>query len=114
VSMLMADTRSGRVRSTLNVAILEKDDTQTYRSIGINVDAVPEVRSDGKIFLNLTVQYTPDGPYIALNSTQAKPADVNESFSVLLPDGKQTLLSQSADPRSDRKVTLEVTATVVK
>src|SRR5262249_207131 len=77
ISMVMGDTRSGRIRSSLNVAVPEKGDSQAYRSIGINVDATPEVRPDGRIFLNLTVQYTPEGPYVALGSTQTKPADIN-------------------------------------
>jgi hypothetical protein len=114
VSMLMADTRGGRVRSSLNVVVPKGDGTTTYSPIVINVDATPEVRADGRVFLHLTVQYTPDSPYLNSGSSQSKPADINESFTVVLPDGKATTLSQSADPQSDRKVTLEVTATVVK
>jgi hypothetical protein len=33
---------------------------------------------------------------------------------IYLTDGKPLLISQSADPKGDRKVTVEVTATVVK
>jgi hypothetical protein len=31
-----------------------------------------------------------------------------------LTDGKPLLISQSADPKGDRRVTVEVTATIVK
>jgi hypothetical protein len=113
ITMLMADMRGGRIRSSLRVAVPQSNGNDTLREIGINVDATPEVRSDGRVFLNLTVQYTPDWPEQSPAAKQ-RPADINESFSVVLPDGKMTTLSQSADPQSDRKVTLEVTATVVK
>jgi hypothetical protein len=38
----------------------------------------------------------------------------SESLNLMVTDGKPVIASQSADPRSDRKVTVEVTATVVK
>jgi hypothetical protein len=39
---------------------------------------------------------------------------LTEQLSVFLTDGKPLLVSQSADPRGDRKVTVQVTATVMK
>ena len=41
-------------------------------------------------------------------------AGFSESLNLLVADGKPIVASQSADPRSDRKVTIEVTATVLK
>ena len=62
--------------------------------------------------MGLNVQYTPDTPQEPGGSN--KPGSLNEALQVVLADGKQTLIAQSADPRGDRKVTLEVTATIVK
>jgi hypothetical protein len=42
------------------------------------------------------------------------PATLNEAVSVIVADGKAMQISQSADPRGDRRVAVEVTATVVK
>jgi hypothetical protein len=113
VTLLVADRRTGRIRSSLSVAVPNHDGTSSYRSIGINVDATPEVRPDGRVFVNLSLSYTPDNPAVESGAPQ-KPASIDESMSVVLSDGKPTLLAQSADPQGDRKVTLEVTATVVK
>ena len=62
------------------------------------------------ILLSLTLQYTPavTGP------NSPRPAGLNQSLSVIVESGKPLLVSQSADPASDRKVTVEVTATVLK
>jgi hypothetical protein len=54
----------------------------------------------------LTVEYQPER---AVNTTM-----LNQSIGVVLTPGKPTIISQSADPNSDRKVAVEVTATVVK
>jgi hypothetical protein len=40
--------------------------------------------------------------------------NINESLSVILEDGKPMLISQSADPIGDRKVKVEVKATILK
>ena len=67
---------------------------------------------DTRIQLNLTIEYMPE---LSQNPTaNVKPANINESLTVLVNDGKPTLLTQSADPATDRRVTVEVTATVVK
>jgi hypothetical protein len=113
VTMLVADGRSGRVRSMNNVRTPEAGS----QVITINVDARPLVRADGRIQLDLTLEYVPDVPLIISGTPSSRPtvpATVNESLTVLLADGKPTVISQSADPSTDRKVTVEVTATVVK
>jgi hypothetical protein len=114
VSMLVADKRTGQIRSSLSILVPSGvGGNGTYRSIGINVDATPEVRADGHVFMRLSLEYTPDNPAVE-SGTPQKPASLNESMAVVVADGKPTMLSQSADPQSDRKVTLEVTATVVR
>jgi hypothetical protein len=115
VTMLVADLRTGRIRSSLNVGILDREGKTIYGNIGINVDATPEVRPDSGILLQLSLVYTPERADVIPGSASGqKPADITESITALLADGKPTLLSQSADPQGDRKVTLEVTATIVK
>lgn len=113
VTLLVADRQTGRIRSSLSILVPSGAGGNTFRSIGINVDAAPTVRPDGRVFVTLTLSYTPDNPAVESGAPQ-KPASIDESMSVVLVDGKPTLLAQSADPQGDRKVTLEVTATVVK
>jgi hypothetical protein len=102
VSMLILDGRSGQIRSTSSGGL-------------INIDASPSVRPDGRIYLRLTVEYRPE-----LSAAQAQQAGTsriaqfNESLALIVANGKPILASQSADPRGDRKVSLEVTATVAR
>jgi glucose/arabinose dehydrogenase len=93
VSMLVADGDNGRIRSGNNQGVL-------------NVDGRPQVALDGRVYVSITIEYSPDR---STNTTT-----LNESISLMLAAGKPTLVSQSADPGSDRRVSVEVTATIVK
>jgi hypothetical protein len=93
VSMLVADRDSGRIRSSNNAGVL-------------NVDGQPRVASDGRIIVSITIEYMPD--------RSAAVTNLHQSITLMLTPGKPTLISQSADPGTDRKVAVEVTATVVK
>jgi hypothetical protein len=62
--------------------------------------------------LGLTFEYTPSPDQI--EPRVSHPAQLNESMTVLLHDGRKLMVSQSADPATDRKVTVEVTATILK
>ncbi len=88
-----------------------------------NVDARPVLAKE-KIRLDLSVIYDP--PEIPRPGTEnerdssGKPMNLawstslQESMGVVLENGKPMIVSQSADPRTDRKVTVEVKATVLK
>ena len=103
VSMIVASGSWGKIRNTVaRVGPLQ---------IGLNVDARPFVSTDGPIQLELTIYYyppqgKPDAPVL--------PTELNQSLTVVLQSGKPMLISQAADPTSDRKVTVEVKATVLK
>ena len=92
LSLYIADGRQGQVRS------------QSEQGL-INVDARPQVRPDGKtILLQLTVEYR-----------QGVSGSVfSESLSAMVIDGKPLVLSQTADPSGDRKVSVEVLAAIQK
>jgi hypothetical protein len=98
VSLLLRSGRPGQIRSS------------GLRGGLINVDAMTNELSDGRIELNLTLEYLPE------NKETSMPAagKLTESLSVVLENGKPLLVTQSADPQSDRKVTVEVTATLLK
>ena len=91
--------RNGQIRSS-----------GTIRGI-INVDAHPTEMPDGRVMLSITLEYLPE----STSQEGGGPLGMlNESLSVLLDNGTPTLITQSADPRTDRRVTVEVTATVMK
>jgi hypothetical protein len=111
VSMLVLDGRSGQVRSN-------------SQNGTINVDAAPAIRPDGRVYLQLTLEYLPEiGPLPGqqgqmgqqqMNNSFRSVAAFNESLMLVVVDGRRTVVSESSDPKSERKVTLEITATVVK
>ena len=113
---LNTDTQHSK---TMTVMCLDGNSSQVRSQSGdglINIDARPAIRPDGRIYLQLILEYRPD--FTGPNTTQAGAprlvAGFSESLNLLVVDGKPIVASQSADPRSDRKVTIEVTATVLK
>ena len=106
VSMLVADQTMGRIRASAQA----QRDKVGFVGTGLNVDARPVMLEGDRILLELTVEYT---PYRESQVTQS-PTVLNESLSVILQSGKPMVVSQAADPVTDRKMTLEVRATVAK
>lgn len=98
VSMIVADAMFGRIRSTAS------------QDVRLNIDATPTVLDNDRITLELTVEYVPITP----EGATRRPAGLLEMLTVILQNGKPMLLSQAADPTIDRRITLEVRATVMK
>ncbi|HEX5070728.1 MAG TPA: hypothetical protein VFV78_10995 [Vicinamibacterales bacterium] len=100
VTFVCVDGHSGQVRSQSGDGL-------------INIDARPTVRGDGRILVQLTIEYRPE---LTAQQTQqsgsSRVAGFSESLSVVVTDGKPMVASQSADPKSDRKVSVEITAAV--
>jgi hypothetical protein len=116
VSMVVMNRQSGMIRTQNHVGgfqvRLDVDAAiEQHATGGTNVAPI----GGGPLTLRLTLQYTP-APTDAGRGTGPGniPAGLNESLAVILQDGKPLLISQSADPVSDRRVTVEVTATVLK
>jgi hypothetical protein len=100
VTFVCMDGHNGQVRSQSGDGL-------------INIDAKPTVRADGRIWVQLTIEYRPE---LTAQQTQqsgsSRVAGFSESLSVVVTDGKPMVASQSADPKSDRKVSVEITAAV--
>ena len=96
VTLLMEDRQNGRIRTGRGNATL-------------NVDARPEIVREGRVRVTVSLEYTPqDAP------DRPPQPPLQESVTALLDDGKTLLVSQSADPASDRKVRVELKATILK
>jgi len=79
-------------------------------ALELNVDVTrPLLQADGKVRTVMVVEYQ---PYSADATRSA--GSVRASVDMLLEDGRKTIVSQTADPVSDRKVVIEVTATIAK
>ena len=104
VTLLVLDGERGLVRTANRLP--------NGQGVQLNVDANTDVLRTGAIRLRLTFEYTP--AQTSTPDSRMVPAELTESLTVVLQDGRKLVVSQSADPATDRKVTVEVTATVLK
>lgn len=109
VSMIVSSGNWGKIRSAGNV----RPAADMPFVVDLNVDARPFVSVDGQVQLELTLVYSPPGA-AAKDSGRPRPTGLNQSLTVVLQSGKPLVVSQAADPISDRKVIVEVKATVLK
>ncbi len=114
MTLLAADGERASVRSY--------NRTPGQNSAQFNVDAKPMIMQD-RIRMDLSLNYDP--PEIPRTGekqldSSGKPMDLawstqlQESMGIIVENGKPMIVSQSADPRTDRKVTVEVKATILK
>ena len=109
VSMIVSSGNWGKIRSVGNV----RPQNDAPFVVDLNVDARPYVSVDGPIQLELTLVYSPPGG-ADKDTLKPRPTGINQSLTVVLQSGKPLIVSQAADPVSDRKVIVEVKATVLK
>jgi hypothetical protein len=84
--------------------------------VTINVDARPSILREGAIRLQLGLEYLPR-PSAGEPDAAAQPAGtsrLNQQMNLVLQNGKPLVISQAADPGSDRKISVEVSATVLR
>ena len=115
VSLIVADRAGGAIRSAANIG----------RAL-INVDATPQIMANGNIRLQLGLEYNPRQPSVPtadkVKTGNGEVVDIprdagsalQQRVAIVLTPGKPLLLSQAADPLSDRKITVEVRAEVLK
>lgn len=107
VSMIVSSGNWGKIRSAGSVRPIG----DAPYGVDLGVDARPFVSVDGPIQVELTLNYAP--PPSAENA-KGRPTGVNQSLTVVLQSGKPLVVSQAADPLNDRKIVVEVKATVLK
>lgn len=109
VSMIVSSGNWGKVRSAGTVAPIGS----APFAVELNVDARPFVSMEGQIQLELLLEYSP--PTSDTRETlKTRPTGMNQSLTVILQNGKPLVVSQAADPVSDRKVVVEVKASILK
>jgi glucose/arabinose dehydrogenase len=117
VTMIAGDRQSTNIRSSASIAVKRSpDSTSTFsRDVTINVDARPVVlqKEPNKVNLSLGLEYFPKTQGSA-DVMEAGMASFSERLGLILESGKTMMISQAADPTSDRKITVEVTATILR
>lgn len=109
VSMIVAETSWGKIRTHADARPSSPGPPMT---VALNVDARPFLTTTGQIQLELVVNYNP------LDETGKagiiRPTELNQSMTVVLQSGKPLIVAQAADPIVDRKMIVEVVATILK
>ena len=105
VSMTTSDSEGASTRSN--------NATNVGDSV-LNVDVVPRVSGlpAGKVRVRLTLDYWPTFGEDPRDQTRGSRTRV--SSNTLLDDGKAMIVSDTSDPASNRRVRVEVTATILK
>jgi hypothetical protein len=103
LSMIVADRASGSIRSVGSI--------RSQGQVQINMDARPTILSNGSVRVALGLEYNP-----RMLGTDAPTAwsRLNEQIGVVLEPGKPLVISQAADPASDRRILVEMKATISK
>jgi hypothetical protein len=117
VSMIASDRQPTNIRSNASVPVkMAGSQSFQYRTVTINVDARPAIvqKEPNKISLNFGLEYFPKSATAAQEEIEPGMASWSERLSLILESGKPMIVSQAADPTSDRKITVEVTATILK
>jgi hypothetical protein len=121
ISMIAGDRQNTSIRSTANVLVETPGPVADapkgfgYREVRLNVDARPVLLKDGKISMNFGLEYLPRGGQDPSKPSMAVGmASLNERLALIFESGKPVMVSQAADPTSDRRITVEVTATILK
>jgi hypothetical protein len=84
----------------------------TEPSISLNVDVSnPVLFEDGGIRAMVVIEYQ---PYVPASQARPEPAIVRANAMTVFNSGTKMVLLQAADPMTDRRTTIEVTATVVR
>ena len=119
VSMIVGDRQSTSIRSSASVPVKNPVGMNgmppSYRNVIINVDARPAIllKEPNKISVSFGLEYSPKS-LAAPEEMEPGMASINERLGLILESGKPLIVSQAADPTSDRKITVEVTATILK
>jgi len=116
VTKTVADRSMVRIRTGGDVAT-----KLGMRPVVLNVDSFPRVipvpgtggaTPSNKMRVDITIEYRPVAG--EADSEKGTTPTINEQLTVILEDGKSMLISESADPVTDRKVKVEAKATILK
>jgi hypothetical protein len=103
VSVTVGDRQQGQVRAAVAVPGIGH--------VPIALDAVASLERDDRIRTRMTLDYRPSP---RADPKEPLPVEMRLSFGIVLESGKRIVAAQAADPVTDRRVSVEVLATVLK
>jgi hypothetical protein len=121
ISVTLVDGENGAVRSSAMVPISQSNDGPKawpgdFQRVPLNMDAMVRLRDDNRVHARVTLDYNRGSVDIGESGAgrAARENFIRQSVSVILDNGRPLIVAQSADPEGDRRVTLELKATVLK
>ena len=114
MTLTVADKENGRIRTTTEYPV-PRGNSFYYANAPLSVDVLPTIDS-GKIRLEFSLEYglTSDKDPGVPADAQGPKSNVSERLSAILDSGVPLIIAQSSDAVTDRKLTIEVKATIVK
>lgn len=115
MTLTVADRENGRIRTTTDYPVTRTDGGFSYLSAPLSVDVMPAI-DGGKVRLEFSLEYSLAGerdPALPAGA-QGQKTNVSERLSAILDSGVPLVIAQSSDALTDRKLTIEVKATIVK
>jgi len=115
-TVVVADGQFGAIRT-------QSDVFAVANQMPLNIDAEPQLLmgpgNENKIRLRLNLQYDLPSPLETQGGSNPPRGTVlktqlHDNLSLVLENGKPVVAAQSVDPVGDRRVTVEVTATVIR
>lgn len=109
VSLTVADGGTAFIRSTAEAPFGAK--TENLRTIPLHVDASPWIEGN-KVRLKLSLEY--NAVDVGGEPRQYPKMEIRENLGLVLENEKPLLVAESPDPLSDRRVSVEVKATILR
>jgi len=117
VSLIVADRADGSIRSETRVPFARKNGPVTawdWETLPLNVTVWPTIMGDGHVRVKLSLNYRTAGAGAESSDAPRSTSVITKELTAVLSDGKPLVISTSADAATDRKVTVEVKATIQK
>lgn len=127
ISVIVADRANNLIRSQVVMPVATRrripardsrtgeevvDANWRTEDLPLNIDLRAEILDATHVRMRLVLNYRTVTESTTLDGQPARTSVVTEEVSTVLESGKQTMISQSADAATDRKVTVEVKATI--
>ncbi|MDO8834902.1 MAG: hypothetical protein Q7V01_04870 [Vicinamibacterales bacterium] len=111
MTMVVADTESSRIRTNANYKITRPDGSTTWGRAPLSVDVSPSVEGN-KVRVEFSIEYSAVDEAVTTGATGE--ATVSERLVAVLESGIPMVVAQSSDAVSDRKITVEIKATILR
>ena len=111
VSMIVADRRNGMIRAA-DAPPSAMPNPETVSAVALNVDASPIIEDGNKVRLQLSLEYKVQDEGAAGKNTSVR--GMRQNINVVTESGRPLEVADSSDPLGDRRVAVEVTATIVR